>query len=134
MFPILRHLVQTLPHGGNYQTHSSIWLRDLGVELVIDGLGQVGGGPDPTSQAYHPLEADGSTAHYSGRVWFHPFRLEVIFCLVSFLRRVRSFRDSTIRRERYPYLALCSSEALASNPPQAVHVVGSQRHLDFSSR
>jgi hypothetical protein len=47
----------------------------------------------------------------------HPFRLEVIFRLVSFLRRVRSFRDSTIGRERYPYLALCSSEALASDPP-----------------
>jgi hypothetical protein len=41
------HLVQTLPYGGNYQTHNSIWLRDLGVELVTDRFGEVGGGSRP---------------------------------------------------------------------------------------
>jgi hypothetical protein len=44
-----------------------------------------------------------------------PFRLEVIFRLISFIHRVRSFKDSTTKRERYPYLALCSSEALTSD-------------------
>jgi hypothetical protein len=47
----------------------------------------------------------------------HPFRLEVIFRSVSFLHRFRSFKDSTIGKEPYPYLALCSSEALVSDPP-----------------
>jgi hypothetical protein len=63
-----------------------------------------------------------------------PFRLEVIFRLISFIHRVRSFRDSATRRERYPYLALCSSEALASD-----HSTGRARGWfseasDFSSR
>jgi hypothetical protein len=48
----------------------------------------------------------------------HPFHFKVIFRLVSFLHRIKFFEESTIRRERNPYLALCSSEALASDPPR----------------
>jgi hypothetical protein len=59
----------------------------------------------------------------------HPFHLEVIFRLVSFLHRVKTFNDSASGRERYPYLALYSSEALASNCPQVMHKVGFQRPL-----
>lgn len=47
----------------------------------------------------------------------HPFRLEVISHLVSFLHRVGAFRDSTTKRQKYPYLALCSSKAIASETP-----------------
>jgi hypothetical protein len=47
-----------------------------------------------------------------------PFRLETMFRLVSFLHRIRSFGDSAKGRDRYPYLAYRSSEAIAlSSPP-----------------
>jgi hypothetical protein len=36
---VLGHLGQTLPDGGDYQAHSSLWLRDLGAEFVTDRLG-----------------------------------------------------------------------------------------------
>jgi hypothetical protein len=42
-----------------------------------------------------------------------PFRLETVFRLVSFLHRIRSFADSVKGRDRYPYLAYCSSETIA---------------------
>jgi hypothetical protein len=45
------------------------------------------------------------------------FHLKVIFYSISFLHTVRSFKDSTTRREQYPYLALCSLEALGSDSP-----------------
>jgi len=49
------------------------------------------------------------------RFGVQPFRLEVIFRLISFIHRVKSFKNSDSMRERYPYLALCSSEVLASD-------------------
>jgi hypothetical protein len=42
-----------------------------------------------------------------------PFRLETIFKLVSFLHRIRGYADTLKGRDRYPYLAYCSSEAIA---------------------
>lgn len=47
----------------------------------------------------------------------HPLRLEVIFHLVSFLHRVRDFRDSATGRDMHPYLAVFSSEAITSAHP-----------------
>lgn len=35
---VLGHPNQTLSRGGNYQTHNSLWLQDLGTELVADNL------------------------------------------------------------------------------------------------
>jgi hypothetical protein len=107
------HLVQTLPHGGDYRTHSTLWLRDLGTEFDTDRLGSVGESPDLASPAHHQMQTYSPTVHYTGRVRVQPFHLEVIFRLISFLHRVRSFKNSDSRRERYPYLALCSSEVLA---------------------
>ena len=42
-----------------------------------------------------------------------PFRLETIFRLVSFLHQIRGFADSLKGRDRYPYLAYCSSETIS---------------------
>ena len=42
-----------------------------------------------------------------------PFRLETIFRLVSFLHRIRGYADTLKGRDRYPYLAYCSSKAIA---------------------
>jgi hypothetical protein len=61
------------------------------------------------------MQTYSSTSIIQAEFSVQPFCLEVIFHLISFIHRVRSFRDSTTRRERYPYLALCSSEALASD-------------------
>jgi hypothetical protein len=49
----------------------------------------------------------------------HPFYLEVIFHLVSFLHRVRPFKDFATGRERYPYLTLYSSEVFSLDPPSS---------------
>lgn len=46
-----------------------------------------------------------------------PFCLETAFRLVSFLHRVRSFADTLKGRDRYPYLAYCSSEAIDRTQP-----------------
>lgn len=42
-----------------------------------------------------------------------PFRLEVIFRLVSLLHKLRGLADTRKGRDRYPYLAYCSSEHIA---------------------
>ena len=47
----------------------------------------------------------------------HPFRLETVFRLVSFLHRVWGFADSQKGRDRYPYLAYCSFETIAPSTP-----------------
>ena len=43
----------------------------------------------------------------------HPFRLETVFKLVSFLHRIQGFFDSSKGRDRYPYLAYFSSKTIA---------------------
>jgi hypothetical protein len=46
-----------------------------------------------------------------------PFRLETVFGLVSFLHRIWGLADSAKGRDRYPYLAYCSSETIALSSP-----------------
>ena len=42
-----------------------------------------------------------------------PFQLETVFRLVSFLHHVQGLVDSIKSRDRYRYLAYCSSETIA---------------------
>jgi hypothetical protein len=46
-----------------------------------------------------------------------PFRLETLFILVSFLHHILIFVDSVKGRDRYPYLAYCSSKTTALSSP-----------------
>lgn len=69
---VLGHLIQTLPHGGNYYAHSPLWFRDLGAKLAIDRLGPDGESSDLASQAYYLMQMYSSAAHYSDRVWCPP--------------------------------------------------------------
>ena len=39
----------------------------------------------------------------------HPFRLETVFRLVSFIHRIRGLADSSKGQDIYPYLAYCSA-------------------------
>jgi hypothetical protein len=55
-----------------------------------------------------------------------PFRLETMFGLVSLLHRIRSLADSTKGRDRYPYLAYCSSETIALSSSSVGLDVGSR--------
>ena len=43
----------------------------------------------------------------------HPFRLETIFRLVSFLHQIQGLTDSIKGRDRYPFLAYCFSQTIA---------------------
>ena len=44
----------------------------------------------------------------------HSFRLATIFDLVWFLHRLRGFADTAVDRNRYSYLAYCSSISIAA--------------------
>ena len=45
----------------------------------------------------------------------HPFRLEIVFRLVSFLHRIRGLADSSKGRDRYPFLAYYSTQTIAQD-------------------
>jgi hypothetical protein len=65
-------------------THSSLWLLDLGADLVTDRLGQVEESADLASRAHHLLQVDNSIAHYSSRVRCPPILLRGHFMLDLF--------------------------------------------------
>ena len=46
-----------------------------------------------------------------------PFRLEMVFRLVSFLHCLQCLANSIKIRDRYPYLAYCSSKTIAHSTP-----------------
>ena len=42
-----------------------------------------------------------------------PFRLKMVFILVSFLHRIQGLANSAKGQDNYPYLAYCSAETIA---------------------
>jgi hypothetical protein len=46
-----------------------------------------------------------------------PFRLETMFKLVSFLHCIQGLADLAKGRDRYPYLAYCSSKTISLSSP-----------------
>ena len=76
-------------------------------------MGPDGVSPYLASQAYHLMQTHNFIAIIQVEFRSHPFFLEVIFFLVSFLHRVRTFKSSSLGIDRYSYLTLFSSEALS---------------------
>lgn len=87
-------------------------LEIWGPNLVQSELGQDPKSPNPSSQVHHSMQIHNPQPIVQAKFEAHPFRLGVIFHLVSLLHRVWTLGDSTSKRDRYPYLAFCSSKAI----------------------
>jgi hypothetical protein len=121
---ILFVIHQATPHGYDHQAYCPLWLKDMGLAFVVEQLDQDQESPNHSPHAHHPMQVYDSPTHCLGNVRSSLFLLEVILRVVSFLHRVRTFRDFTSERDKCPYLAFFLPRPSPQPAPQRILTCG----------
>ena len=111
--PFPGHLVQNEHHGHFDSPHNALRLKDLGSLSLRVRLGFSERVQTLLLRCFIRCKQTVRQHIILEEFGAQPFRLEVIFKLVSLLHSLRGLADTRKGRDRYPYLAYCSSMHIA---------------------